>query len=663
MVLASFPALSSETQFMDDYNAIEEASNSVLYLETDDDYDSTWITTGSGFVAFDSKTFITNYHVIEGAKWIRAYDEDEKEYAVGDILAIDEDRDIAILSFKSLTNLKPLKLAQNPDVKRGQPVATIGYPKGLSNTFATGIVSAILDDEDEQGIQFTAPISHGSSGGALFNAQGEVIGITTALIEDGQNINYAVAISHAIDLYKSIRPGYISGLTGTLRPTATPKVTPRPTSSPTPKITAKPTAKPTVKPIISAPQGLFFALGDESVKVYWQFVENAVMYKVYRSYTLGGPFEFMGTVYVATYEDPYVLRGKSYYYKISSVDAKSNESAQSEVLQVTLPTPTPQPSLSSSPTIPPEELAKYRTLTVGMTGQDVARLKERMYELGYFNNRTVNETFTETTAEYVKEFQRVNKLKADGVATPEMQALFFSNNAVPKPSPTQKPTPTPKPQPPDDIKVTLSNEIITLTWSPVLGAVSYNVYLSTKPNGEYYLLGTVIECKYVDDVLFHGLTLYYKIESVNRHAAKSEKSKYVKLVIPKATPTPYIEPRYPLEIGDYAYWDTYGSYISFNPKVVNSSKTKTVDGFTITYFFEDVYGEKIGSYGGSTYYMEVTYSKTVRPNSSTYAGYVKFPEFRGVKYVYAAVTKIHTTDWKTITVPVEYWQYPYWTID
>jgi hypothetical protein len=75
----------------------------------------------------------------------------------------------------------------------------------------------------------------------------------------------------------------------------------------------------------------------------------------------------------------------------------------------------------------------YRTLTIGSTGPDVAKLKQRMYELGYFRTNTVNELFTATTAEYVKEFEIASGLLADGIADPEMLALFYSDKAIPKP--------------------------------------------------------------------------------------------------------------------------------------------------------------------------------------------------------------------------------------
>ena len=71
----------------------------------------------------------------------------------------------------------------------------------------------------------------------------------------------------------------------------------------------------------------------------------------------------------------------------------------------------------------------YKTLTAGFNGPEVARLKHRMFELRYYKNNTVNESYTRTTAEYVKRFEAMNGLPADGVADPEMQALFFSDRA------------------------------------------------------------------------------------------------------------------------------------------------------------------------------------------------------------------------------------------
>lgn len=91
------------------------------------------------------------------------------------------------------------------------------------------------------------------------------------------------------------------------------------------------------------------------------------------------------------------------------------------------------------------DLSQNKTLTVGYTGLEVAALKQRMFELGYFKTNTINESYTATTADYVKTFEKMNGLPVDGVADTEMQALFFSDKArkangslvVPEKKPTE----------------------------------------------------------------------------------------------------------------------------------------------------------------------------------------------------------------------------------
>ena len=78
-------------------------------------------------------------------------------------------------------------------------MVAIGSPLGLFNSVSDGIISGFRTIDDVDMIQFTAPISHGSSGGAVLNIYGELIGISTAGIDSGQNINLAVG-------YESILP-------------------------------------------------------------------------------------------------------------------------------------------------------------------------------------------------------------------------------------------------------------------------------------------------------------------------------------------------------------------------------------------------------------------------------------------------------------------------
>ena len=71
-------------------------------------------------------------------------------------------------------------------------MVAIGSPLGLFNSISDGIIAGFRTIDRVDMIQFTAPISHGSSGGAVLNMYGEVIGISTAGFDDGQNINLAM---------------------------------------------------------------------------------------------------------------------------------------------------------------------------------------------------------------------------------------------------------------------------------------------------------------------------------------------------------------------------------------------------------------------------------------------------------------------------------------
>ena len=79
------------------------------------------------------------------------------------------------------------------------------------------------------------------------------------------------------------------------------------------------------------------------------------------------------------------------------------------------------------------DLSLYQTLKVGDKNDGVKKMRDRLYDLGYFKKRYDHENFTQSTADIVAEFQKANGLPATGVATPETQSLIFSDNAIPKP--------------------------------------------------------------------------------------------------------------------------------------------------------------------------------------------------------------------------------------
>lgn len=170
---------------------IAKLSDSVLTLYVyDKDHDL--VSTGSGFVVSDDKTIVTNYHVIEQGYFVEAVSETDVHYNVSGATFFDEAADIAVLQFETGTGLTPLIIADSSSAQVGDTVYAIGSPLGLKNTVSNGIISAIREQGNYSDIQITAPISSGSSGGALLNVYGEVIGITYASYSDGQNLNLAI---------------------------------------------------------------------------------------------------------------------------------------------------------------------------------------------------------------------------------------------------------------------------------------------------------------------------------------------------------------------------------------------------------------------------------------------------------------------------------------
>ena len=195
------PVLSlGDYSFSSDADAIEKAADSVFMLEVYS-YNNQQIAVGSGFVAFDSSILITNYHVIDGGSYVVAVSDDKDQYLVSSICCYDKNKDIAILLFDRDPQAEPLPLDTDGGLKRSQTVVAIGSPAGLRNTISIGNISGFYTNGGKDWIQFTAPISSGSSGGALFNDDGEIIGITTATYASAQNVNMAVKVEEVIKLF------------------------------------------------------------------------------------------------------------------------------------------------------------------------------------------------------------------------------------------------------------------------------------------------------------------------------------------------------------------------------------------------------------------------------------------------------------------------------
>lgn len=168
---------------------------SVVMIEVYDENDE-YLGQGSGFVVGKS-LIATNYHVIEGAKYIEVLSDTGEVIAIEGVAHYDYDKDLALLKTSKVMSLTPLSLGTAAILQKGDPIVTIGSPEGLINTVSTGIISGLRDYEydgfTQKFIQFSAPITYGSSGGPLFTMDGMVVGINTFGYGDG-NLNFAVII-------------------------------------------------------------------------------------------------------------------------------------------------------------------------------------------------------------------------------------------------------------------------------------------------------------------------------------------------------------------------------------------------------------------------------------------------------------------------------------
>ena len=145
---------------------------------------------GSGFFVSQNGDILTNHHVIEGAGYIVVTTHGGQNISAL-VKDYDAQKDMALLKVDTSYAVPFLKI-NNMLPKQGETVIAIGNPKGLSGTVSNGIVSAIREMYGNLWVQFTAPVSPGSSGGALLNVNCEVVGMVTANLGEGQNLNFAV---------------------------------------------------------------------------------------------------------------------------------------------------------------------------------------------------------------------------------------------------------------------------------------------------------------------------------------------------------------------------------------------------------------------------------------------------------------------------------------
>ena len=159
---------------------------------------------GSGFFINTEGDIASNHHVLEGSAKAIIKTMDGRKGEVLEIINDDPKLDLLIAK-TSVKITNPLPLGDSDTITVGEEIIAIGNLAGLEGTVSNGIVSGIRKVEGFKFIQITAPISPGSSGGPVFNSSGKIIGIATAYLDIGQNLNFAMPINYL----KSLKPSKI----------------------------------------------------------------------------------------------------------------------------------------------------------------------------------------------------------------------------------------------------------------------------------------------------------------------------------------------------------------------------------------------------------------------------------------------------------------------
>ena len=164
---------------------------------------------GSGFFVSADGLAVTNYHTIEGAVRATVTLITGETFPVDRVLFHDPDSDLALLRISRTSTDKLevpffsyLEIAEEPTLRRGDRIYTLGVPLGLAPAISEGIVSAtdhVISKFSAPCVVNTADISHGSSGGALLNIYGHVVGVTSGAYEAGNSLYISVPLAPILE--------------------------------------------------------------------------------------------------------------------------------------------------------------------------------------------------------------------------------------------------------------------------------------------------------------------------------------------------------------------------------------------------------------------------------------------------------------------------------
>lgn len=184
---------------------IEKVSPSVAMILTGS-ANGALASAGSGVILRSDGIILTAYHVIKNARQVQVRLQNGEVFDTVELVAFDARCDLAALRI-SAGGLTPVAAAPEDVWKPGAAVYVVSHAAGLDLTASAGILSGVRMADNVPGagagyrlLQFTAPISPGSSGGVLVDAQGRALGLVVGSLQVGQNLNFAVPVERAIGL-------------------------------------------------------------------------------------------------------------------------------------------------------------------------------------------------------------------------------------------------------------------------------------------------------------------------------------------------------------------------------------------------------------------------------------------------------------------------------
>jgi len=209
----SAPKANSPRNRMTPKDIVQQSTEAIVRIEAGGDK------VGTGFILDKNGLVVTNLHVVRGEAVIKVKLHDNSQFLVVEVAAYDEGRDLALLRIRSPKAFPTLRLGDSDQMSAGDSVIAIGNPLGVFDySVSSGLVSQVRpvcgadDARCPPGgltlLQISAPISQGSSGGPLFNQFGEVVGVTTLIVTQGQSINFAVPANYIKPLVA--KPGAIA---------------------------------------------------------------------------------------------------------------------------------------------------------------------------------------------------------------------------------------------------------------------------------------------------------------------------------------------------------------------------------------------------------------------------------------------------------------------